>query len=446
MAPAKKRNFVIQDENGCTVRYLNWPDGASDAPVMAVWLPRARRVEFVTDIKKFEDEKVPVEILATIKKSDVTEAGKEIRIPESRGDDLTGARRIVYLRAVNSIEDFREDARVSNEKEKPLPLFLKYITAIQLAVLGIVFVLAWVSARFFNSTPKAVTVRVFSQQDIKQFQSTPQIVNVANHRVRMAPHQLPHEYAARHVVRHGYKRTFYRHARYTTARWHGRAVKYARARYGRPGTSVSDAGVLGVLGGMGPQYHGSGGLNIHARNNNPGIGYGGPALRGGFERGMLGKGLIATGIGDGSSLQGYGGTSRRGGLGGGAPGYGYGRMRLAGSAGAYFEPIPEDSIVEGGLDRDQINAVIQQNLGQITYCYEVGLQRQPRLAGRVAVHFVIGSRGWVTFARVANTSLRSRQVEDCIVQKLRGWKFPRPAGEVSVRVTYPFVLERLSPG
>ncbi len=121
-------------------------------------------------------------------------------------------------------------------------------------------------------------------------------------------------------------------------------------------------------------------------------------------------------------------------------------MHIAGSSGAYFEPLAEDSIVEGGLDRDQINAVIQQNLGEVTYCYEEGLQSHPRLAGRVAVHFVIGSRGWVTAAHVANTSLRSPRVESCIVQKLRGWKFPRPTGNVSVRVTYPFVLKRLSQG
>ncbi len=417
-------HYVLQDENGCTIRYLNWQSG----PLSAVWLPGARRIDFVANTKSLEDQKIPFEIIDTFEKSKLGNSRHEIRAPKST--------RAMYLKEVESVEEVREDAPVTEDKDKPLPLFLKYSTAFHLAALGLIFILAWVGARFFNHAPKAVTVQVFSQQDLRRFESHSPVVNVSEHHIsRRRVRQLPQHYTSRRM-----RRSRLRHSLYAGSRY-GRGH-----RYGRAGTSLAYAGALGVVGGMGPQYHGSGGLNIHSHSNNPGIGYGGHALRGGFERGMLGKGLIATGIGDGSSLQGYGGRYRHGGLGGGAPGYGYGRMHMAGSSGAYFEPVEEDSLVEGGLDRDQINAVIQQNLGQVTYCYEAALQSHPRLAGRVAVHFVIGSRGWVTTARVANTSLRSPRVESCIVQKLRGWKFPRPTGNVSVRVTYPFVLKRLSQG
>jgi hypothetical protein len=83
-------------------------------------------------------------------------------------------------------------------------------------------------------------------------------------------------------------------------------------------------------------------------------------------------------------------------------------------------------------------------LGQIRYCYEQGLQSQPDMAGRVAIRFFIGGTGFVKTAAVYNTSLHARNVEGCITAHLKSWKFPEPRGGVVVKVTYPFVLKRVS--
>ncbi len=99
-----------------------------------------------------------------------------------------------------------------------------------------------------------------------------------------------------------------------------------------------------------------------------------------------------------------------------------------------------------GLDRDQIAEVINRNLGQIRFCYEQGLQGDPRLNGRVAVDFTIGGNGLVKSASVENTTLNSKMVEDCITMRVKSWKFPIPQGKVDVKVTYPFVLRRTGQG
>jgi hypothetical protein len=98
------------------------------------------------------------------------------------------------------------------------------------------------------------------------------------------------------------------------------------------------------------------------------------------------------------------------------------------------------------LDRDQIAAVINKNLGQVRFCYEQGLQGDPNLNGRVAIAFTIGGNGAVKAANVDNSTMNSKAIEDCITMRLKTWQFPLPQGGVDVKVTYPFVLRRAGQG
>jgi hypothetical protein len=162
---------------------------------------------------------------------------------------------------------------------------------------------------------------------------------------------------------------------------------------------------------------------------------------GGMERAVSGKGLVAGTMGQGERIEGGGGYGTRGKSGGGRPGYG--SMNMGGTAASYFEPVQEEALVEGGLDRDQIAAVIARHQGEVIYCYEKGLQVQPKLSGRVQIRWTINGSGVVQGASVESSSLRSASVEGCIVNRLRGWRFPKPVGGVNVKVSYPFVLKRL---
>ena len=95
--------------------------------------------------------------------------------------------------------------------------------------------------------------------------------------------------------------------------------------------------------------------------------------------------------------------------------------------------------IEGSLDAAIIDQVVRKNLAGLKYCYERELNRNPKLRGKVVVQFTIGLSGTVTEAFVESSTLGNASAEDCILRRIRRWRFPRPAGG-SVLVAYPFVF------
>lgn len=178
---------------------------------------------------------------------------------------------------------------------------------------------------------------------------------------------------------------------------------------------------------------------------------------GGYAQALYGNGLVAAQVGSGSGGfgSGYGsGTAGEGGYGtkdkrklgaGGVGHQGFGNGGELGAGGSTFIlPVVEDALIEGGLDEEQVEQIVARNKGQIAYCYELGLQRNSRLKGRINVHFEIGSKGIVAVSKIASSSMKSSIVENCIAKKIKNWKFPSPVGGVQVSVNYPFLLQRVS--
>jgi hypothetical protein len=103
--------------------------------------------------------------------------------------------------------------------------------------------------------------------------------------------------------------------------------------------------------------------------------------------------------------------------------------------------IEEESEVSGGLDREIIAQYIKTKLGQILYCYERQLSATPDIFGKVNVRFTIAGSGQVESQTVNDSTLRSRPVENCVLGKISGWRFPEPKGGIKVVVTYPFIFK-----
>lgn len=207
--------------------------------------------------------------------------------------------------------------------------------------------------------------------------------------------------------------------------------------------SVSRLGALKVLGSLSKSSQKSG-LDLGSIQTTRGPGLGGSGIgkqgggTGGVQSSLYGKGIVSAPVGLGGNLRGNGGDGSGGGYGtksqaGGQAGYG--SMSLVGSTGSAPIPLGREALIEGGLDRDLIAAVVQKNMGQVRFCYEQGLQSDPKLGGRVAIDFVINADGQVQIASIANSSLNSKSVEDCIVMRLRTWKFPLPEGGLNVKVS-----------
>ena len=99
--------------------------------------------------------------------------------------------------------------------------------------------------------------------------------------------------------------------------------------------------------------------------------------------------------------------------------------------------------VKGALDKDIIRRIVRAHINEVRYCYNQGLVRDPNLKGRVAVQFTIGPTGKVPVAVVQQSSIKDKNVANCVAKAVKRWKFPKPQGGGNVVVTYPFVL---SPG
>jgi hypothetical protein len=107
--------------------------------------------------------------------------------------------------------------------------------------------------------------------------------------------------------------------------------------------------------------------------------------------------------------------------------------RGAGSSGDAQSPQSSQS-------SNGIQAVVRSRLFEVRRCYERGKMDEPELKGRVTVRIAIPPSGGVASALVESSSLGNSRVEGCIVDAVRGWPFPAPAGTTPLVISYPFNL------
>ncbi len=211
----------------------------------------------------------------------------------------------------------------------------------------------------------------------------------------------------------------------------------------RIATKVRNMGLLGALSGGGEGNAIAAALDVPTISDILG-GMGDAPTRVG--RGSRGAGLLGLGMGGGGdgpgALFGAGavGTGIGSGMGGGL-GMGSGGIGARGRKAREVKVsvMRGRARVSGYLSAEQINRVVRANQAAVRYCYEVEVQRQPNLRGRLEINWRINLAGQVTTARVARTTLRNARVEGCIVRQIRRWRFPQPDGG-EVNVTYPFIF------
>ena len=157
--------------------------------------------------------------------------------------------------------------------------------------------------------------------------------------------------------------------------------------------------------------------------------------------GLVGTGRGGGGTGEGTIGLGTLGTIGKGGGGGNGAGYGRGVGRLSGRRARAPRVVAGRAEVRGSLDKEIIRRIIRRHINEVKYCYQVELQGNPNLYGRVVVQFTIAATGQVVVSRVQTSTLNNSKVESCIAQAVRRWLFPKPKGGGIVIVSYPFVLK-----
>lgn len=132
------------------------------------------------------------------------------------------------------------------------------------------------------------------------------------------------------------------------------------------------------------------------------------------------------------------GTLGKGGGGGNGSGYGAG----AGEK----EKAPAPTVTAGApkavgkLDPAIINRIIRQHRPQIRHCYDLALANNPKLAGKIAIDFVIDPKGKVVKATASGDSAMVSAIGRCTTRAFRTFAFPAPEGGGIVTVSYPLAF------
>ena len=107
-------------------------------------------------------------------------------------------------------------------------------------------------------------------------------------------------------------------------------------------------------------------------------------------------------------------------------------------------PRPASGNVRVGCDlstgANSIRLTVRRHINEIKNCYDLELQKDHGLTGRVAVQFSVMPDGSVRTATVANSTLGNETVESCVVAAVRWWQFPAVPDRGEAIVTYPFAL------
>jgi len=96
-------------------------------------------------------------------------------------------------------------------------------------------------------------------------------------------------------------------------------------------------------------------------------------------------------------------------------------------------------LVNGRLPPEVVRRIMRAHFPAFRLCYELALQKDPTIAGRVAVRFVIGPNGDVTSATDDGSDLASSEVRSCVIERAKTLLFPKPeSGRVTV--VFPMIF------
>ena len=157
----------------------------------------------------------------------------------------------------------------------------------------------------------------------------------------------------------------------------------------------------------------------------------------GVAMGSGGLGSRGSGLGGNGRAETLGGVGTRGRHGGDGT---YGEVGGGPKTEGHIGRLSGDVITLGALDKSLIDAVVKQQMNALRYCYQRELTRDPGLAGKVSVRFVIAGDGSVSKASIKRSSLGNAAVEDCLTDRFLRMRFPAPKGGGIVMVTYPFLF------
>lgn len=93
-----------------------------------------------------------------------------------------------------------------------------------------------------------------------------------------------------------------------------------------------------------------------------------------------------------------------------------------------------------GLSKEAIQKTLKQQIPSMEWCYQKTLEKKPNIQGEAIFQLVIDSKGRVTKINLVSSKLNDKNLEQCIIQKIKELAFPTPEGIDKINVTVSFTF------
>ena len=94
-------------------------------------------------------------------------------------------------------------------------------------------------------------------------------------------------------------------------------------------------------------------------------------------------------------------------------------------------------VVTGSLDKRIIRKVVNNHIGELRACYEKELTKTKDLLGKVVFEWIINPDGNVSIVIIQSSSLNNKNMESCLLNSIKFWRFPAPKGGGMAKVEFP---------
>ena len=94
-----------------------------------------------------------------------------------------------------------------------------------------------------------------------------------------------------------------------------------------------------------------------------------------------------------------------------------------------------------GLSKEVLEKVLKQQIPSIELCYQKALEKKPNIQGEANFQLIIDSKGRVTKVSLVSSKLNDKNLEQCIIQKIKELTFPAPEGTEKAIATVSFNLK-----
>ena len=95
----------------------------------------------------------------------------------------------------------------------------------------------------------------------------------------------------------------------------------------------------------------------------------------------------------------------------------------------------------GGLSKGAIQKTFKQGLPALELCYQKALEKKPNIQGEATFQLMVDSKGRITKVNLVSSKLNDKNLEQCIIQKIKELTFPTPKGIDKVTITVSINLK-----